>query len=147
MATNDLALNDLMVKSAEFHGHLGPFLVLGIRMGLTGLRRLGVKSGGLLGLEIEVPLKVPFSCIIDGLQISTRCTVGNRKLTIRNAQKVKGSFRKDVNNIIITLNHEVLSMLRSSIIGKSRTDQELQDMALEIASIPTNELLCIQLPS
>ena len=26
--------------AADFHGHLGPFLVLGVRMGLIGLREL-----------------------------------------------------------------------------------------------------------
>lgn len=33
-------LDVILKRAAEFHGHLGPFLVIGVRMGLIGLREL-----------------------------------------------------------------------------------------------------------
>ena len=116
-------------------------------MGLAGLSQLDVKSEEPFNIEVELPLQVPYSCIIDGLQISTKCTVGNRKLTIEKSQKIEASFRRDDRRITVTLNHQVLMRLRSRIVGKPATDQELQDMALKLASIPVNELLCTKVLS
>jgi len=40
----DTALNNIIEKAVDFHGHLGPFLVIGVRIGLIGLRELGLKK-------------------------------------------------------------------------------------------------------
>ena len=110
-------------------------------MGLAGLRQLGVRSGESFNVEAELPLQVPYSCVIDGLQISTKCTVGNRKLTAKNSQRVEASFRKEDRKVIVTLNHQVLMRLRSRIAERHATDLELQEMALKLASIPIDELM------
>jgi len=36
----DTELMDVLDKAAEFHGHLGPFLAIGVRMGLLAKRTL-----------------------------------------------------------------------------------------------------------
>lgn len=64
----DSELTNLMEKGAEFHGHLGPFLVLGIRAGLIGLRELGApRRFGQLNVTAKLKLSVSFSCLIDGI--------------------------------------------------------------------------------
>jgi formylmethanofuran dehydrogenase subunit E len=35
----------LLREAEDFHGHLGPFLVIGVRAGLIGLIRLGITRG------------------------------------------------------------------------------------------------------
>ncbi|UCB61543.1 MAG: formylmethanofuran dehydrogenase, partial [Candidatus Bathyarchaeota archaeon] len=35
-------LEDVIERAMEFHGHLGPFLVIGVRMALIGMRELEV---------------------------------------------------------------------------------------------------------
>ena len=70
-------LKSLLERATEFHGHLGPFLVIGVRMGLIGLKKFGIGSNDHLTIDVSLPLHVPFSCIIDGLQVSTNCTVGS----------------------------------------------------------------------
>lgn len=77
-------------KLAAFHGHLGPYLVLGYRMGEQALSLLdaGCPPPGALpsakGLKVTTYSghRPPISCLADGLQLSTGCTVGNGQLTV-----------------------------------------------------------------
>ncbi len=72
-------------EAEKFHGHLGPYLVLGILAGEAALRKLKCKQ--YFGLEVEVSGadKKPKSCLVDGLQLSTGATYGKR-----NIQRIKG---------------------------------------------------------
>jgi formylmethanofuran dehydrogenase subunit E len=65
-----------------FHGHLGPYVVIGYRMGKLALKELN--SDGHFGLSVEVHsiLKPPFSCLIDGIQLGSGCTLGKRNIQI-----------------------------------------------------------------
>lgn len=73
-------------EGVNFHGHLGPYLILGILAGEVGLRKL--KAGKHFGLDVKVwgAHKRPKSCLIDGLQLSTGATYGKG-----NIQKFGGS--------------------------------------------------------
>jgi len=75
----DTELMSIVERAAEFHGHLGPFLVIGVRIGLIGLRELKIKKKN-ENLRVTAMLRnsVPFSCIIDGIQVATKCTIGNQ---------------------------------------------------------------------
>ncbi|UCB61363.1 MAG: hypothetical protein JSW72_04760, partial [Candidatus Bathyarchaeota archaeon] len=53
----------VLEKAAEFHGHLGPFLVIGVRIGLIGLKEISKHNGEQLTIDLSLPLHVPFSCI------------------------------------------------------------------------------------
>ena len=71
---------ELYIKT--FHGHLGPYLVLGYRMGRIALRELD--SEGHFGLSVLVHSKLqpPASCLIDGVQLGSGCTLGKRNIEI-----------------------------------------------------------------
>ena len=71
---------ELYIKT--FHGHLGPYLVLGYRMGRIALRELD--SEGHFGLSVTVhsKLRPPASCLIDGVQLGSGCTLGKRNIEI-----------------------------------------------------------------
>jgi inosine-uridine nucleoside N-ribohydrolase/formylmethanofuran dehydrogenase subunit E len=66
-----------------FHGHLGPYVVLGYRMGMLALKRTA--STGHFGISAEVHsiLEPPPSCLIDGVQLGSGCTLGKRNITVR----------------------------------------------------------------
>ena len=72
-------LRDLL---RTFHGHLGPYVVLGYRMGQLALKEL--HSDGHFGLSAEVHsiLAPPHSCLIDGVQLGSGCTLGKRNIQI-----------------------------------------------------------------
>jgi formylmethanofuran dehydrogenase subunit E len=89
-------LKRLIEKAADFHGHLGPFLVIGVRMGQLAKTNSNTETRENRVLEVvaRVPFFPPFSCVLDGIQITTRCTAGNRKLKTENSEKeIAASFK------------------------------------------------------
>jgi formylmethanofuran dehydrogenase subunit E len=87
--TSNKEFQQLIENAARLHGHLGPFLVIGVRMGETAKRHLEVdgKNSWRLQVSIKTRLSTPFSCVIDGIQATTSCTVGNQKLRIEKSRK------------------------------------------------------------
>jgi formylmethanofuran dehydrogenase subunit E len=75
-------LTSLIKKAADLHGHLGPFLVIGVRMGSLAKKILNANAeeNNEFRVTARLPLLTPFTCIIDGIQATTQCTVGNQKL-------------------------------------------------------------------
>ncbi len=71
-----LSLDD----AAAFHGHRGPFLVIGYRAGRYGVKILRPETEFDLETEVHIPFKTPFSCILDGLQCATKCTLGKKNI-------------------------------------------------------------------
>jgi formylmethanofuran dehydrogenase subunit E len=103
-------------EAIKFHGHLGPYLVLGILAGDLALKKL--RSRKYFGLKVKVGglNKKPQSCFLDGLQLSTGCTYGKgniakikgRKIKIlcynlKNKRKLNLSLKKDLINKLDSL--------------------------------------------
>ena len=85
MGGNKKALSEAI----EFHGHLGPYLVLGMMMGRYALENLKAEKYFGLAIKVKGANKKPKSCLIDGLQLSTGATFGKgniKKLGGRNIQ-------------------------------------------------------------
>jgi len=138
-------LTSLISKAADFHGHLGPFLVIGVRMGSLAKRILNVNAGESNKLRViaRLPLLTPFSCILDGVQATTQCTVGNRKLRIENSQeKVIVNFEQQDSDkaLSIHVNPKILEELENRY-SKGASNEEL---AWEIASMPQSKLFIME---
>jgi len=131
--------------AANFHGHLGPFLVVGARMGLIGLRELQTKRGDLkLRALTELECEVPFSCTIDGIQVVTQCTVGNGRLQITNAKnKIAASFQLNQKEVTVRLKPVKLKELKNALPGTARSNRNIQ-LARKIASMPEGELFTVR---
>jgi formylmethanofuran dehydrogenase subunit E len=136
-------LTSLLEKAAEFHGHLGPFLAIGVRIGLIGLRKIGNHNGDQLTIDLSLPLHVPFSCIIDGLQVTTHCTVGNQKLSLEDSDSIQARFKRenDSMEVVVALNRSVLEEMKSELLGDAIPEEEIRRLAWVIASISEEELL------
>ncbi|MGQ9765205.1 MAG: formylmethanofuran dehydrogenase subunit E family protein [Armatimonadota bacterium] len=65
----------------SYHGHLGPFLVIGIKMGNRAINELQPEDCFQLHADVYCPECPPPSCIIDGIQLSTGCTMGKRNIS------------------------------------------------------------------
>jgi formylmethanofuran dehydrogenase subunit E len=108
-------------------------------MGLTGLDKLDTRTKGKdLSITASLPLRVPFSCIIDGLQVVTTCTVGNQKLTLRDSEVIQAEFRRRENGqkIVVTLNNLVLEKLKTQLQHQDLADDQIRQLAFEIADMP-----------
>jgi formylmethanofuran dehydrogenase subunit E len=131
--------NRNLLKSAEnFHGHLGPYLVLGLRMGFFANRAM--KSRGLHDLSATVWTKrsPPESCLLDGIQFSSGCTLGNGNLLVKNASQTRVRFRKGNRSIHMKPTEETTKMLRS--LSRRTTKHEVEELAVHFNSMPENDL-------
>jgi len=134
----------ILEKAAEFHGHLGPFLTIGVKMGLMGVDQLDNKTDSLV-VTASLPLRVPFSCIIDGLQITTKCTVGNRKLRLKDSAKIQVEFERQDNGhkTVVALNQSVFDKLKSQLLQEAMSDEEVRRLAWKIAAISEDKLFVL----
>jgi len=66
----------------SFHGHLGPYVVLGYRMGRIALEISGSDGYFDISAEVHSPVNPPKSCLIDGVQLGSGCTLGKRNITV-----------------------------------------------------------------
>jgi formylmethanofuran dehydrogenase subunit E len=138
-------LSSILERATEFHGHLGPFLVIGARIGLIGLERLKTTENTPMTVAASLPLHVPFSCIIDGIQITTRCTVGNQKLTLTDSSAIKAKFERKDNGqrSIIAINPSTFEELKTKLLKKDLKKEEVEELAWRVAAIPEAELFTI----
>ena len=140
-----LTLSSIMDRATEFHGHLGPFLVIGVRIGLIGLERLKTTEDTPMTVVASLPLHVPFSCIIDGLQVTTKCTVGNQKLTLTDSSAIEAKFeRKDnMQRSMVAVNPSAFETLKTQLLKKGLKKEEVEELAWRVAAIPEAELFTI----
>jgi len=135
-------LKAILGKAADFHGHLGPFLVIGVRMGLIGFRELGAK-GNDEQLRVTAMTKdfTPFSCVIDGIQVATKCTVGNKKLRVKNSSGIAAKFElQNIERVTVTVNPATFNKLKSQLLSKN---VPLEELARLVVSIPEEELFIV----
>lgn len=83
-------IQSLLEKSMKDHDHLCPRQILGVRIGLAGMKALGFS---------EPPLKKEMlvisetdGCFVDGVIAATGCTVGHRTLRVEDYGKVAATF-------------------------------------------------------
>jgi len=135
----------ILEKAAEFHGHLGPFLVIGVRMGLIGLRELGIeKNDGNLRIRAMLKDSVPFSCTIDGIQVATNCTIGNRKLRFIDSPGIAAEFELPGSNVAVAVNLATFNRLKRELLSKNVSPEDTQKLAWKVASMPEKELFIIR---
>ena len=83
-------IQPLLDKSVREHSHLCPRQILGVRLGLAGMKVLGFdsppdKKQMLIITETD-------GCFVDGLSAATNCTVGHRSLRVEDYGKVAAVF-------------------------------------------------------
>jgi pyrimidine-specific ribonucleoside hydrolase len=94
---------------------LGAYSVLGVKMGLRAAELLNAPQHG-MKIVSHVPARPPFSCLNDGLIISTGCTPG--RLLFRHipaaSERVAASFEYNGRRITLGLKAEYRQKLNSA---------------------------------
>lgn len=78
-----------LARAAMFHGHLGPWLVTGLLIGRDALERLDTPGHWKIDVTCWMPpdkQRTPFSCILDGLQVSTGATLGKQNIRFEDSE-------------------------------------------------------------
>jgi len=128
----------------DFHGHLGPFLAIGVRVGLVGLRELQT-SRQTTDLRVKVLLEysIPYSCILDGIQATTGCTIGNKRLVWEESPAFSVSFtNSEGTTVTVSILRTALEELHSKL-ERSTSRRELERLAFDVASKAESELLVV----
>lgn len=134
-------MHEELKKIEEFHGHLGPYVVIGYRMGKIANEKLGSDPFTKKAI-VWTGIKPPISCMIDGIQIASGCTTGKGNLEIKNKDTPKAIFsNKNRRNIEINLKERVRKEIdttvnEENIIAYSerlfrKKDQELFEIKLD----------------
>jgi formylmethanofuran dehydrogenase subunit E len=92
---------------------------------------------------MKVPFVVPFSCTIDGVQVTTKCTIGNQKLAVQNSRKeISADFEVKGSNhtLRISVKPELVSQLRQEMT-KGVTNEEL---AQRVAAMSERQLFALE---
>ncbi len=144
----------------QFHGHLGPSIIAGARLGMAGVR--AVEAKGYFDVEVtcEGPFaKPPQSCFLDGLQVGTGATLGKRNLQYVEAKEivVRVKNTKSGKTGEIRASAKLLKLLGFLEAGgriqaeerEEEADHQHVDMehieaaARKIAEMPDNELFSV----
>ena len=109
MAQND---EEFLSQAVKFHGHLGPYMVLGLRAGLFANQVLEKDPMNTEAI-IETLPRPPESCFVDGVQFATGCTMGKRNISLKEGEGLKATFNKNNKVLILTLKQEIIDEINS----------------------------------
>jgi len=101
---------NLLKRLADFHGHLGPYLIIGWKMGKKANEKLG-KDPFEMKARVKTGNETPLSCIVDGIQFSTGCTLGKGNIEISNEKKPEAVFEKEDKKISLSLRKDILEKI------------------------------------
>ena len=124
--------------AVRFHGHLGPFLILGLKAGLFANEVLG-KDCFKTRAIIETEITPPCSCFVDGVQFATGCTMGKGNIELRRGSSLTVLFMKDDDHLTLCLKEDILKNLKGVSSRK-----ESEKTILNFLSKPIQELFNIR---
>jgi formylmethanofuran dehydrogenase subunit E len=143
--------------TVQLHGHLGPMVSFGARMGMAALRAVDAKGY----FDVEVICEGPFanppaSCFLDGVQIATGATMGKRNLHWIDSKAIVVRVKNTQTGKTVTLTpqEKFLALLpqpkkdgeaQTNNTKKSRPgdDHSNDDLSRKIAVMPERDILAI----
>lgn len=147
-----MEFNVMLEKAISFHGHACVGLVLGTRIAMAGLRRLGINDPSktrdlIIYVEID-------RCLADAIQATTGCTIGKRRLKHVDYGKFAATFVDASKNraVRISVNEKASKLAmkygeehglseRGKIVSRK---QEMKIMAEAYSKMPDADLLNIR---
>lgn len=129
-------------RAREFHGHVCPFLLLGVRASEIALGRLGegkAAEGETVG-ESLLALVECNNCFTDGVQVATGCTLGNNCLIYLDLGKTaltlvrRGEWRgvrvyADPERIRRHFDAEAVELFEKVVTRREGTEEETRRLA------------------
>ncbi|MGD9140464.1 MAG: formylmethanofuran dehydrogenase subunit E family protein [bacterium] len=113
-----MAENRLLTQAGRFHGHIGPFLAIGLRMGFIANEVLG-RTPMQTRAVVTVRPETPRSCVVDGIQVSSGCTMGKRNIEIEpDDDSVSVTFTRGDRCISICLRDAFLEKMETDLRGQ-----------------------------
>jgi formylmethanofuran dehydrogenase subunit E len=146
----------------RFHGHLGPSIIAGTRLGMAGLEAVDAKGYFDVEVTCEGPFaKPPQSCFLDGVQVGTGATLGKRNMNYVEAKEIVVRVKnattgataeirptpKMLDLLGFSVNRERLQEDKraSETTHKHDEMERIESAARELANRPDGEILTVKL--
>jgi formylmethanofuran dehydrogenase subunit E len=124
-------LPDEMAALKRFHGHLGPYAVLGYRMGLTARRMFPERIYG----RVHSGTQRPLSCLADGIQMSSCCTLGKNNIALLEDAQARAEFSDGKGHLDLTVRPGIVNDIAT------RCDHHNEEeMAMHLFSLSDGDL-------
>lgn len=131
-------MDETLKKIEDFHGHLGPYVILGYKMGQISNQILGKNPFEKKAVVFTFD-QPPHSCIIDGIQLSSGCTLGKKNIKIYKKENLKVIFsNKNGKQVEIILKSNIINEVDTIVTDNNiliyskniweRNDEELFDI-------------------
>ena len=130
---------EILRRISEFHGHLGPFVVVGYRMGKVANRLLGADAFAKTAIAL-MGGKPPRSCVIDGIQLSSGCTIGKGTIGVIDKGEVASIFlsKQGTRQVRISLKADRLEEITST------PRESMEELARKLFSMTDDELFEVE---
>jgi formylmethanofuran dehydrogenase subunit E len=147
---NTLISDEETLRIAEFfHTHIGPFLTTGLKIGVTAIDLLkSDRDDDALSVVVKTIDRTPYTCLIDGIQITSGCTFGNGKLRYEPADTIEALFQKDTQRIKILLKQDILKEIETNAErAVDKHDPQMRVKAMQIWAKSPDELFIMETES
>ena len=109
-------------------------------VGKYGLNKIKAKKYFGLKIDVDIPNRKPISCFVDGLQLSSGCTLGKGNIRITPSKKIRVRFHNLKNKKSVSLGMEdtIINNLK-----KIKTHKESELFARRIYHMKPNRIVKI----
>ncbi len=107
----------------RFHGHLGIYVTLGLRMGAIGKRTFGHWKG--LRATVRTVTQPPMMCVVDGVQVGSACTMGKGNISVEPGSEPAVTFEKDGRRLRISLKPGLARIIEGEMSHEREIERSL----------------------
>ncbi len=119
-------MDETLKQIEKFHGHLGPYVVIGYRMGIIANEKLGADPF-CKKVKVYTGTTPPVSCVIDGIQLSSSCTLGKGKMSVEDQNLAKAEFISEENKkVTIILKPQIRTEIDTTITQENMIEYSEQ---------------------
>lgn len=117
-------------EAKKFHGHLGPYLALGLKAGLLARERLHAEHKR-LSVRVTLKLERPVSCFLDGIQVSSGCTLGKGNITAKDGEGITASFTAEDSKVTLKARSSLISWIQNLKVTKQNEEDISRQIMLK----------------
>ena len=118
-------------------------MVVGLRMGLMALEKLDAHGWFDLSCRARLHWKPPDSCVIDGIQISSGCTMGKHNIEVEEHEGILVGFTRGDRKLEIGLRTEILERIRGALA--SNDEDAVRTMMSELIEASEGDIFKVAL--
>ena len=113
-------MNEILKQIEKFHGHVGPYVLIGYRMGKIANEKLG-KDPFCKNVIVSTGTNPPLSCIVDGIQMSSGCTLGKGNINVISEGIPKALFtsKDNGNKVVVLLKNSIKDEIDTNVTEKN----------------------------